>query len=298
MSRWPSVLLLGGLARALGGCKTAEPKVEPQYSLGRPYQLDGVWRYPREDFTLNETGLATIYERRGATVSGEAFDGSALAGAHPTLQLPALARVTNLENGRQILVRVNDRGPDNAGRSLGLTRRAAELLGAAGTTALRVRMEVMEAESRRMASDARPETPALAVKTAPSGAVQAESLAPPPGSAQAGRVQQAAAGPIIQAGPKLSGADAVPLRLPEAVTQVQPRPGKLAIECGGFSQPDHANTQRERLARLGAYITTDYYAPRDRAFIVRLGPYGDVAAAEAAMRRALPLVPDARIVVE
>ena len=134
--------------------------------------------------------------------------------------------------------------------------------------------------------------------TAPSGAVQAESLAPPPGSAQASRVQQAAAAPAVQAGARLSGADAVPLRLPEAVTQVQARPGQLAVECGGFSQPDYANAQRERLARLGAYITTDYYAPRDRAFIVRLGPFRDVASAEAAMRRALPLVPDARIVVE
>ena len=298
MRRWGPVVLLGGLILALGGCKTPDQPAAAQYSLGRPYQLDGVWRYPREDFSLNETGLAMVYERRGATMSGEAFDGSALAAAHPTVQLPALARVTNLENGRQILVRVNDRGPDNAGRSLGLTRRASELLGAAGTTALRIRMEVMEAESRRMAGDARPEMPALAVKTAPSGAVQAESLAPPPGSAQASRVQQAAAAPAVQAGARLSGADAVPLRLPEAVTQVQARPGQLAVECGGFSQPDYANAQRERLARLGAYITTDYYAPRDRAFIVRLGPFRDVASAEAAMRRALPLVPDARIVVE
>ena len=297
MRRWPA-LLLGVLIVGLAGCKTADQRGEPQYSLGRPYQLDGVWRYPREDFSLNETGLATVYERRGATMSGEAFDGSALTAAHPTLQLPALARVTNLENGRQILVRVNDRGPDNAGRSLGLTRRAAELLGAAGTTALRVRMEVLEAESRRMAGDARPEAPALAVKAAPSGAVQAESLAPPPGSAQARQVQQAAAAPTVQAGAKLQGADAVPLRLPEVITQAQARPGQLAVECGGFSLPEYANAQRERLARLGAYVTTDYYAPRDRAFIVRLGPFRDVASAEAAMRRALPLVPDARIVVE
>lgn len=297
MRRWPAVLL-GLLVVVLAGCKTADQRGEPQYSLGRPYQLDGVWRYPREDFSLNETGLAMVYDRRGATMSGEAFDGSALAAAHPTLQLPALARVTNLENGRQILVRVNDRGPDNAGRSLGLTRRAAELLGAPGTSALRVRMEVMEAESRRMAGDARPEMPALAVKTAPSGAVQAESLAPPPGAAQARQVQQAAAGPAVQASAKLQGADAVPLRLPEVITQGQARPGQLAIECGGFSLPEYANAQRERLARLGAYVTTDYYAPRDRAYIVRLGPFRDVASAEAAMRRALPLVPDARIVVE
>ena len=277
----------------------APPKPVPRTALDAPYQLDGVWRYPREDFALNDTGLATVYERRGGlTASGEVFDASALAAAHPTLQLPALARVTNLENGRQILVRVNDRGPESAARGLGLTRRAAELLGAAGTTGVRVRFQLMEAESRRMAGEARGETPALAVTTAPAASVQAESLTPPAGSGQSGRVHSAAAAPAVRATAVPAGADAVPLRLPEVVWQTGPRPGRLAIECGGFSRPEYANLQRDRLSRLGAYIATDYYAPRDRAYIVRIGPFGDIASAEAAMRRALPLVPDARIVVE
>jgi cell division septation protein DedD len=149
-----------------------------------------------------------------------------------------------------------------------------------------------------MAGEARPETPALAVTTAPAGAVQAESLAPPTGSGQSNRGQTAAAAPTVRASATPAGAAAVPQRLPEEIWQTPPRPGQLAIECGGFSRPEYANLQRERLARLGAYITTDYYAARDRAYIVRLGPFRDIASAEAAMRRALPLVPDARIVVE
>ena len=118
--RWVLLLLLAGCGLFGGG------KPTPRYVIGEPYRLDGVWRYPREDFALTETALAAVYERRGLTANGETFDGGALAAAHPTLQLPALARVTNLENGRQIMVRVNDRGPDSAARSLGLTRHAAE----------------------------------------------------------------------------------------------------------------------------------------------------------------------------
>ena len=56
----------------------------PRYIVGAPYQSDGVWRYPREDFTFIDTGLATVYERRGLTASGEAFDATAMAAATGT----------------------------------------------------------------------------------------------------------------------------------------------------------------------------------------------------------------------
>ena len=289
--------LLGQLA--LAGCTLmAQPKPEPRYVVGEPYQADGVWRYPREDFAYNDTGIATVYDRRGLTTAGEVFDTTALAAAHPTLQLPALARVTNLENGRQILVRINDRGPEPATRSLGLTRRAAELLGAPGATALRVRIQLQEAESRRMAGETRQDPVQIAVVTAPSTNIQAESLAPPPGAAQSNRVQSAAARPAPQTSNAGPDPAAVPLRLPEEYWQTTPRPGQLAIECGSFSRPDYANVQRNRLSAFGARVTTDYYAPRDRAFIVRLGPFNDLTAAEVALRRVLGMVPDARIVVD
>ena len=288
--------LLGLLA--LAGCAlVAQPKPDLRYVVGEPYQADGVWRYPREDFAYNDTGIATIYDRRGLTTAGEVFDQTAMAAAHPTLQLPALARVTNLENGRQILVRINDRGPEPATRSLGLTRRAAELLGAPGAVAIRVRIQVQEAESRRMAGESK-QDPVPVVVAAPSTKIQAESLAPPQGAAQSNRVQSAAAKPAPQASNAGPDPAAVPLRLPEEYWQTTPRPGLLAVECGAFSRPDYANVQRNRLAGFGARVTTDYYAPRDKAFIVRLGPFNDLAAAESALRRVLSMVPDARIVVE
>ncbi len=283
----------------LAGCARGGPPPSPHYVLGGPYQAGGVWRYPREAFVYSETGLASVVGAHGRlTADGEAFDDTALAAGHPTLQLPALARITNLENGRQVQVRLNDRGPDSPARIVELTGRTAELLGAADPAAIRVRLEVVEDASRRMAAELREDAPNLRLATVPSGTVQAESLAPPPGAAQAGRVRQAATVPVATAAP-VAADPAVPLRLPEAVTQVWVAPGQLMIDCGGFSRPDYADILRQRLASLGARTTTSYNAPRDRAYMVRIGPLPSVAAAEAMQLRAMQAgATDARIVVE
>ena len=87
------------------------------------------------------------------TADGEAFDPTALAAGHQTVQLPAIARVTNIENGRQILLRINDRGPAALGRILELTPRAAELLQA--TDGTRIRVQVLTVESRSLAEQLR-----------------------------------------------------------------------------------------------------------------------------------------------
>jgi len=232
------------------------------------------------------------------TADGETFDQTALAAAHPTLQLPALARITNLENGRQVLVRINDRAPASPDRLVEITRRTAELLAAADPQAVRVRLQVLEGESRRLVAELRPEGPRLAVATAPAGAVQAETLAPLPGAVQEANARTAAPQPR-----SADNADpippAIPLRLPEAVTAVPVRPTTLEIDCGDFSALQYAELMRARLSQLGARTTTSYDAPRDQAYMVRIGPLPTVAAAEAMRRRAAAAgATDARIVVE
>ena len=113
-------------------CAPASSPSGARYVVGEPYQMGGVWSYPREDYALSESGLAVVLPdaRRGRrTANGEVHDPAALTAAHRTLQLPAVVVVWNLETGRELRVRVNDRGPEAPGRVIGLSRRAAELLG-------------------------------------------------------------------------------------------------------------------------------------------------------------------------
>lgn len=303
MSR--AALLLLGLA--LAGCDTRSaggPAPHPRYVLGDPYQAGGIWRYPREQFAYADTGLASIAARGpGPTADGEAFDQGVLAAAHRTLQLPALARVTDLETGRAVLVRLNDRGPTEPGRLIAVTRRAATLLGAPPDAPFRVRVQLLEAESRQLAASLAPAMP-LPVATAPVATVQAESLAPPAGAAPSARLRMAAAGlsvPVAALSPAAAGAapEGVPLRLPEQVWQMAPSPGSLFVECGSFARLEYAAIMQRRLAALGARVSTDYNAPRDAAYRVRIGPLRDTAAADAALDHALRAgVSDARIVVD
>ena len=180
------------LAAALAGCTApggpAPVPTPAHYVVGEPYRTGGVWRYPREQFAYTDTGLATVLSRDpGPTADGEAFDPDLLTAAHRTLQLPAVARVTNLQTGRAILVRLNDRGPEAPGRLIAVTPRAAALLGVSGTAPFRVRVELAETESRQLATALATAAP-LQMASAPVGSVQAESLAPPAGAAQSGRV--------------------------------------------------------------------------------------------------------------
>jgi rare lipoprotein A len=114
----------------LGGCsevelishvaKTTMPPVRGQgtFKVGNPYKVEGRTYYPAETYDYEETGIASWYgnEFKGKrTANGEIFDPNELTAAHRTLQMPSLVRVTNLDNGRSLIVRVNDRGPYSAG---------------------------------------------------------------------------------------------------------------------------------------------------------------------------------------
>ena len=113
------------------------------YKLGDPYQVLGATYYPYHDPGFTEQGIASWYgeEFHGQkTANGELFDMNALTAAHKTLPLPSLVRVTNLDNGRALVVRVNDRGPFVNGRIIDLSRRAAQVLGfyRSGTAKVRI----------------------------------------------------------------------------------------------------------------------------------------------------------------
>jgi rare lipoprotein A len=286
----PALVLLGLVL--LGGCMP--PKGEPRYELGRPYQVRGFWFYPNESYTLDDTGLASVYGsgHPPLTANGEVFDRSAAAAGHPTLQLPAVARLTNLENGRSILVRINDRGTGNPGRLVDVTRRTASLLAMREGTATRVRVQILPEESRG-AADSLPGRPQLAMTTAPRGAVVATALAPPPGvRSETGRAVSATGTTIAATAPAAIG------RLPETVTQEPANPRRLWVRLDTFEEYRYATMQRARMSHLGAAIV-DTYDGRLHRFTTRIGPFDTVREADDTQADAFARgIPDARIVVE
>ncbi|MEM6461657.1 MAG: septal ring lytic transglycosylase RlpA family protein [Pseudomonadota bacterium] len=101
------------------------------YKIGSPYQVKGRWFYPKEETDYDKTGLASWYGPNfhgRLTANGEIYDQYHLSAAHPTFPLPSYARVTNLDNGHSVVVRVNDRGPFKKGRIIDVSSRTADLL--------------------------------------------------------------------------------------------------------------------------------------------------------------------------
>ena len=119
------------------------PKGGGVYSVGKPYTIAGRTYYPAENRSYKAEGLASWYgeDFHGRlTANREVYDMTGISAAHATLPLPSYVRVTNLNNGRSMIVRVNDRGPYHPNRIIDLSERGAELLGfkTAGTTRVRV----------------------------------------------------------------------------------------------------------------------------------------------------------------
>ncbi|HEY9216578.1 MAG TPA: septal ring lytic transglycosylase RlpA family protein, partial [Phenylobacterium sp.] len=118
----------------------------PTYKIGQPYQVGGIWYVPREQPDYQEEGIASWYGpgfHQKATANGEIFDQALVSAAHTTLPLPSLVEVTNLENGRKLEVRVNDRGPFVGGRVIDLSQEAARRLGFEGKGTARVRVRYL-----------------------------------------------------------------------------------------------------------------------------------------------------------
>ncbi len=238
------------------------------YKVGSPYQIFGVWYYPAEDETYDSTGIASWYGPQfhgKPTANGEIFDMHAISAAHPTLPMPTLARVTNLENGRSIVVRINDRGPFAKGREIDLSRRAAELLGylKQGTAKVRVQYlsraplpgepPVQVASAKETFVMPAPETPVEALKPVPTGNVQTAALAgsqaaapkatmAPIGSAPTDGMQPIRDDPVSPQ----PGVDVVPVT----------GPNQLYVQAGAFSNIESAQLVQSELAALGDVTVT------------------------------------------
>jgi rare lipoprotein A len=120
------------------------PKGGGAYRVGQPYTINGQTYYPTDNPSYRAEGIASWYgpDFHGRlTANGEVFDMHGISAAHPTMPIPSYARVTNLENGRSMIVRVNDRGPYARNRIIDVSIGAANALGFYGQGLARVRVE-------------------------------------------------------------------------------------------------------------------------------------------------------------
>jgi rare lipoprotein A len=273
------------------------------YKVGKPYQINGVWYYPNEDYGYDETGIASWYgpDFHGKfTANGEVFDQNDVTAAHRTLPMPSIVRVTNLENGRSIVVRVNDRGPFAHGRILDLSKHAAELLAIDMQGTARVRVQVMADESRVLAlqlksGDTQP------LDAAPRVAVQAETLPPPSGRAAAPS-KPAKTAKVVPAEPappiETAAIDRVSLDQ-QPVEQLPPRATQLFIQAGAFSRFDNANKMSAALSSVGPAGISQIQTKSGSFFRVRIGPLASLPEADAMLEKVIASgYPGARLVVD
>jgi rare lipoprotein A len=268
-----------------------KPKPAPGYKIGNPYQVDGVWYYPSEDFNYSETGIASWYGDEFAgrrTASGEIFNPNEITAAHRTLPMPSIVRVTNLENGRALAVRVNDRGPFAHGRIIDVSRRTAQLLGFHTQGTAKVRVEILAEESRAVAAAAGGSE--VKPAAAPASTVVAEALpgSPPPTNPQPAPPTTSSLTLVKQA-PVVDG----------RVWQLPVRPTQIYVQAGAFVRYDNARQLGAKLSSLGPARVTTTQIGAQQFYRVRLGPIATVEEADMVLFRVISIGhPEARIVVD
>jgi len=268
------------------------------YKVGAPYTIDGVTYTPMEEFTHAETGIASWYGpgfHGKYTANGEVYDQSDKTAAHRTLQMPSVVRVTNLDNGRSTVVRVNDRGPYARGRVIDVSRAAAEELNMTHSGTAHVRIEQLGMESQGLKDIALngggPDEQRAALDKFIAG-----RRGPPPVAATAQAVPPPTPPVTVQPTPTPPPAPVLPTPRSPAVTpfvasgtagtgQAQPPTvatlasaaahpvGGFYVQTGSFSTVGNAERQRGLLASYGSPEISQASSGGREVYRVRLGPY-------------------------
>jgi rare lipoprotein A len=285
MSLTPRFLVSTTIATAalvLSACSTTDELPQGMnggtYKVGSPYQIKGVWYYPKEEPGYDETGIASWYGdyfHGRKTANGEIYNMNALTAAHRTLPMPSFVDVTNLENGKQIRLRVNDRGPYARGRIIDVSRRAAELLGFKdkGVTKVRVTFAGRVRGTDKVSMGPVNAAPLTGVVISEAGAID-----------RSREVKTASLGPAI---PMVgSGVDA----LEGEVRQVAPEAGRqIWIQTGAFENRANATRQSRELGKAGPVTVAEAQKAGRNVYRVRLGPIADVPSADSKLDQVIEL---------
>jgi rare lipoprotein A len=307
------VLLTVGLT--LAGCSSEKPKrsakLDPfagigspyykgkgkipfaggHYQLGQPYQVAGRWFTPHEQPGYDKTGLSSWYGEafhRRQTSNGEWFDMATLTAAHPTLPLPSYAKVTNLENGRTVIVRINDRGPFVDTRVLDVSKRVAEILGYKQQGIGKIRVQYIGPAPLNdkkgnhilaMNRELKNGTPLRQMIAAANG-----------GRSQDYQVAEAEPQPVERV--KYTGEP-----VQDEYQPVQSSPVNYFVQVGVFADPDNAERIRQELSDVGPVQIAELMGNNGPIYRVRLGPLHDTNEANIALNQVFGYgLPDAKVI--
>ena len=289
------LILLVFAAAALAACSTMNlpdapktvggPSASPHYKIGSPYKIDGRWYVPKVDEQYDEIGVASWYGdafHNKLTANGEIFDKRRISAAHKTLPLPTLAEVENLENGRKIVVRVNDRGPFVGDRVIDLSHAAADELGftAKGLAKVRVRYvgETAVTALAAMPGDKATKPVRLAARR--------EAASPVPASASEGDDAMAVLIASATGAPRLKPAAAVE---PEPLAAIPAAPAlspEFWVEIAQVKDLAELEKMQLDLPDLGPVSVQEDFASGRSSQSLRIGPFIDEAIAFASLSRA------------
>ena len=274
----------------------ASAKASPRYKVGNPYQVAGVWYYPDRNLKYDETGVGSWYGDEFAgrlTANGEIFDPNKVSAAHKTLPMPSVVRVTNLDNGKSLVVRVNDRGPFVSGRIIDLSREAARLIGYKDSGIARVRVQILAEQSLKLErlakdgqfpegdfSEALPESTAVAKPTVTLTAktTRAAAVKKAPGKSALELLSQNRVGEVIQ---------------------TQPVVTEIWVQIGAFHSSDNAQAVLDKVSSFGAGQVTPALRDGQTLYRTRLGPLASVDEADKLLGDIMKLgFNGARIVVD
>ncbi len=303
-----------------------QSKSQGTFKVGTPYVIAGKRYYPEESYDLVETGIASWYGPQfhgKQTANGETFDMYELTAAHRTLQMPSLVRVTNLENGRSLIMRINDRGPFKRGRIIDVSKRGAELLGFKTQGTAKVRVEVLREESLKIAQAAKQgidtngfevalnrgermpvprqtrvaalDTRAVAATEPASGlsagappvaSVQRETLVTPTAATPQG-MKRAIPGHTKNG---VFYPDPIVTEMPVAKTDI-------FVQAGSFSVADNAYQLSHRLSALGPTEVYPAIVNGRQFYRVRLGPVRTVDEADSLLARLVESGNDSAMII-
>ncbi len=233
------------------------------YKVGKPYKISGVWYYPSEDYQYDQIGIASWYgeDFHGKrTANGELYNMDAITAAHKTLPMPSIVQVTNLANGRTLILRVNDRGPFVSNRIIDVSRRSAQLLGFKDKGVAKVRVRILAEESMQLAAQLKDGKTYMAKKVGVN-IVKEEEL----------RLNDERVS-------KKAGQDSKTAKMARDAPLA---PGnRLFIQVGAFLEEKNADQLITSLKGSGFAVARKFKQAGDRLTRVRLGPFGQMAEAK------------------